>query len=286
MILNFYFCRNQYYFMHPVKHPLPEKSFITALFCLLAWFLLTDHGFSQEVHLKIGLSKATPNYENWLKRSNPGIVPVNLYLLPIDSALQKLGECDGLLLTGGEDVYPGWYGKEYDTARCTEMNRHRDSLDIALISKALDVKMPVFAVCRGHQIMNVCLKGTLIIDIPKDVGTQIVHQCDDYLQCFHSVTVPKNSLLFSISKCDSAMVTSNHHQAIERLAPMLVANAYSKDMLIEGIEWQHPAGKSFLLGVQWHPERMEKTNQLSGPLADEFIKQAALYAASHQLKNK
>ena len=254
--------------------------------CLWAWFLPPDHGISQTVALKIGLSKATSNYENWLKRSNPSLIPVNLYILPIDSALQELSQCDGLLLTGGEDVYPGWYGEEYDTARCTEMNRHRDSLDIALISQALNVKMPVFAVCRGHQILNVFLKGTLIIDIPEDVGVQVIHQGEDYLHCFHSVMVPARSLLSSISHCDSAMVTSNHHQAIERLSPLLIANAYSKENLIEGIEWQHPAGKSFLLGVQWHPERMEKENPLSGPLAEEFIRQAALFAVSHQQKTK
>ena len=262
------------------------KTSFKVLFCLLAGFLPPDHGFSQTPILKIGLSKSTRNYEDWLKRSNPAVILINLYVLPIDSALRELSQCDGLLLTGGEDLYPGWYGKEYDTARCTEMNRHRDSLDIALISKALDVKMPVFAVCRGHQILNVFLNGTLIIDIPKDVGTKVIHQCDDYLHCFHSVMVPKKSLLSKISHCDSAMVTSNHHQAIERLSPLLIANACSNENLIEGIEWQHPAGKSFLLGVQWHPERMEKKNPLSGPLADEFIRQAELYSALHQIKTK
>jgi putative glutamine amidotransferase len=161
------------------------------------------------------------------------------------------------------------------------MDRHRDSLDLALISRAFSGGMPVFAVCRGEQIVNVYLHGTLIIDIPADAGTQVVHQSEDYLHCFHSVTVNGNSLLSAVSRCDSAMVTSNHHQAVERLAPGLAVSAFSPDNIIEGIEWDRPAGKSFLMGVQWHPERMERENPLSGPLAGEFIRQAAQYAASH-----
>ena len=82
------------------------------------------------------------------------------------------------------------------------------------------------------------------------------------------------------------MVTSNHHQAVDILSPELVANAYAGDNLVEGVEWKHPAGKSFLLGVQWHPERMEKSNPLSGPLADEFIRQATIYALKQNQFNK
>ena len=214
------------------------------------------------------------------------MIPVNLYLMPVDSAVRELSRCAGLLLTGGEDVYPGWYGKEADTARCTDMNRHRDSLEMALIDRAFTGRMPVFAVCRGHQILNVFLKGSLIIDIPQDIGKSVLHQSDDYLHCFHPVTIPAGTLLSAISKCDTGRVTSNHHQAVGHLSPLLKANAFSPDNLAEGIEWKQPEGKSFLLGVQWHPERMEKSNPLSGPLADEFTRQARLYAASHSLKTK
>jgi len=67
--------------------------------------------------------------------------------MPITSAIQELSLCDGLLLTGGEDIYPGLYGKESDTSRCTEMNRHRDSLEMALIAKALELNIPLFGIC-------------------------------------------------------------------------------------------------------------------------------------------
>jgi putative glutamine amidotransferase len=251
-------------------------------FLILAGLILLTQGCSRPVPLKIGLSKASPNYERWLKQADSTLVLINLYLLPSDSAVMALLECDGLLLTGGEDVYPAWYGKESDTARCTEMNPRRDSLDIALITKALELKMPVFGICRGHQILNVYLEGKLIIDIPADFPSPVVHQCEDYLHCFHNVTVNQNSTLFSIAKCDSFSVTTNHHQAIEQLSPLLTANAYANDNLIEGVEWRHPVGKSYLMGVQWHPERMEKNNPLSGPLADEFIRQSKIYSSLHK----
>ncbi len=241
--------------------------------------LLSMAGCAREIPVMIGISKASPNYLNWLKRSDSTLLTKDLYSLPIDSAVLALNGCSALLLTGGEDVYPGWYGKESDTGRCTEMNRRRDTLDMALISRALELKMPVFAVCRGHQIFNVALEGKLIIDIPKDFDTSTCHQCEDYLHCFHSVMVEPNSLLAKITNCDSARVTTNHHQAVELLSPLLRSNAKAPDGLIEGIEWINPAGRSFLIGVQWHPERMEKTNPLSGPLADELYRQARLYSS-------
>jgi putative glutamine amidotransferase len=236
----------------------------------------------QPAPIKIGLSKASPNYVNWLKRTDPSIQTIDLYLLPIAVAVQQLGTCSGLLVTGGEDVYPGRYGKEYDTARCTEMNPRRDTLDMALIEKALALKMPVVGVCRGHQILNVYLGGTLVIDIPQDIGRRVKHQCDDYLHCNHGVRVRKTTLLGSICMCDSASVTTNHHQAVDHLSPLLVSNATSDDNLIEGVEWKDPGEKSFLIGVQWHPERMDRANPLSGRLAEEFMLQATAYSSKTQ----
>jgi putative glutamine amidotransferase len=252
-----------------------QKHLITLI---LAIFFLAGPAISQPAPLKIGISKASPNYINWLRSADPSIVTVDLYVLPVEEAVKQLAQCSGLLLTGGEDVYPGRYGKEYDTVRCTEMNPHRDSLDMALIEKALALKMPVVGVCRGHQILNVYLGGTLVIDIPQDKGTQTTHQCDDYLHCFHSVGVKRSSLLGTVCECDSAQVTTNHHQAVDQLSQQLAANAFSADGLIEGVEWLDPSGKSFLLGVQWHPERMDRQNPLSARIADEFLVQATEYA--------
>jgi putative glutamine amidotransferase len=259
-----------------------QKKWIQLMVYVIIGFMFLEQGCSRPVPLKIAISKTSPNYEHWLKQADSAAVLVNLYTLPIDSALMALSVCDGLLLTGGEDVYPAWYGRESDTVRCTEMNPHRDSLDIALIGKALDLKMPVFGICRGHQILNVYLGGKLVIDIPADYPSLVKHQCEDYLHCFHNVNITKHSLLSSLCKCDSFPVTTNHHQAVDQLSPLLAVCARSNDSLVEGIEWLHPEGKSFLIGVQWHPERMERKNPLSGPLADEFIRQSVDFSSQHK----
>ena len=262
------------------KHHL--KKHLCRVIIVLGGFLLQSLGFCQPAPSKIGISKASPNYVNWLKQADPSVQTIDLYVLPISTAVQELSQCSGLLLTGGEDVYPGRYGKEYDTVRCTEMNPHRDSLDMALIEKALALKMPVVGICRGHQILNVFLGGTLIIDIPKDFGKNTLHQCDDYLHCFHNVVVRKSTLLAKISGSASSQATTNHHQAIDRLSTQLISNATADDKLIEGIEWKNPEGKSFLLGVQWHPERMDRSNPLSGKIADEFLRQSTAYSFKHK----
>ena len=267
-------------------HPEAGKKHRPVLLSFCIWLLFAMNGHPQSGHPAIELSKASPNYENWLKRENPAVTTVDLYLMPIDSALKVLGRCDGLVLTGGEDVYPGWYGMESETHRCTEINRHRDSLDMALVSRVLALQMPLIAICRGYQVVNVYLKGTLVIDIPEDIGKMVIHQQEDYQHCFHKVTVPQGTLLASVSHCDTARVTSNHHQAIARLSPELKVCAWSDDKLPEAIEWREPESKSFLLGVQWHPERMEKSNPLSGLVAIEFLKQSARYAAANHQNNK
>ena len=138
------------------------------------------------------------------------------------------------------------------------------------------MKMPILGICRGEQILNVTLGGSLIVDIPAHFEqlpriNHISHQCEDYLKCFHSVNIFPNTLLHSIVGYDTGFVTTNHHQAADRLAPGLICDARSNDGLTEGVEWETQNDKSFLIGVQWHPERMDTSNALSGKLLKEFI---------------
>jgi putative glutamine amidotransferase len=213
-----------------------------------------------------------------------------------------------LLLTGGEDVQPDLYGKGDEITYCTETDPARDTLELTLIRKALELKMPVLGICRGEQILNIALGGTLIIDIPdyklqasgfrlqasglrpQAAGSMpqaagqhqpaMLHQIEDYLHCFHPVNILHNTILYSIVKCDTGTVTSNHHQAVETAGPDLQINAQAGDGIVEGIEWKKPQGKSFLLGVQWHPERMDTANTLSGKLLKQFIFQSRLFGKS------
>jgi putative glutamine amidotransferase len=241
-------------------------------------------GNTQQERIWIAVSKVSPNYLKWLNNGDSTLFVVNLYDLKIDSALLKLENCSGLLLTGGEDVHPQFYGHPEEVKNCTEINIHRDSLEIALIKKALSWGIPILGICRGEQMVNVVLGGTLISDIPtyfqKHNEVRVIHQCDDYLTCYHSVTVVPNTLLRSILKSDSGYVTSNHHQVIENLGRGLRRNVTSGDNLTEGIEWENPDNKSFLLGVQWHPERMDIKSDYSGRLLVEFLHQIVKYNES------
>ena len=252
-----------------------KTSIVVCLaFSILAFF--TGCNPPKKEPMKIAVTKATKNYINWLKKGDSTLIVIDMYPMDIDSALTGLDQCSGLLVTGGEDVQPEYYGKADEKHLCTEMDPHRDTLEIALIRKALELKMPVLGICRGEQILNISLGGSLIVDIPAHFEQlpriyHVTHQCDDYLKCYHSVHLFPNTLLHSIGAIDTGFVNTNHHQAAERLAPGLICNARSLDGLTEGIEWEAYQEKPFLMGVQWHPERMDTSNALSGKLLKEFI---------------
>lgn len=230
--------------------------------------------------LKIAISKAVPeksyiNYINWIHTADSAVICLDMYHLEIDSALKLFAECDGLLLTGGTDIYPGNYGKESDTARCWEPDFKRDSIEIALIHAALQQEKPILGICRGLQLLNVYMGGTLYIDLPTDLDTIVKHQCSYKFECYHDVKIAENSLLFDISGQTSGAVNSNHHQGIEQLADPLKGMAFTNDGLIESIQWKVADKKPFLLGVQWHPERMSFDNPLSGKIAKRYLKEVA-----------
>ncbi len=228
----------------------------------------------------IAISKAKPlefygNYSEWLHRSDSNVVFINMYELGVDSALKVLDSCDGLIVTGGADVYPGWYGKLQDTILCGEFDRYRDTLEISLIEKAIADKMPILGICRGEQIINVTLGGSLIVDIPTIKGTQIQHRQEDWENCFHQVNIEQGSLLSAISGSTSGKVNSNHHQSIDEISPKLQVVAWSADSIVEAVEWLNPEGNGFLMAVQWHPERLDTVNaSLSTPIMDKFLEEA------------
>ncbi len=229
--------------------------------------------------VKIAVSKLSPNYENWLLKNDSTLLITNLYDLGLDSALIALETCHGLLITGGEDVFPGWYGMIHDTIRCGEFDHYRDTLEMKLIIKALNARLPILGICRGHQILNVALGGTLVIDIPEDVGTETTHQCpDNPLACVHDVSINENSFLHEITGRLRGVVTTNHHQAVKEPGSGLRASGFSSDGVIEATEWVDWDKKTFLLSVQWHPERMEEHPELSMPIARRFIDESEKYA--------
>lgn len=249
-------------------------------FLLISGILLIAFGCSRNHEKAIAISyisgdPAESNYVNWLKKYDP---EVNLYImnqLPEDSVSLVMELATGLLLTGGEDVYPGHYGQSEDTVKCGTINHARDSLEFRLIDLAMQQRLPVLGICRGQQILNVAMGGSLIVDIPTEIDTRVYHRCYDWETCAHDVMILPGNVLSNISGLEKGNVNSNHHQAVKILAGELKVLAIANDGIVESIGWSDPEGKPWLLGVQWHPERMEAENPLSSAIANEFLKHNA-----------
>lgn len=248
----------------------------TCIIILAVVSLFTVSAFSQ---VKIALSKPSSNYEKWLISADPSVIPMGMYSLKIDSAVQLLTKCSALLLTGGEDVDPVNYGKSNEIHKCEDIDRYRDSLEFALIRKALSMKMPIFGICRGEQILNVALGGTLITDIPTDTDNSVIHRCPpESKECLHPAVILKKTTISKITRQTEGMVNSYHHQAVEKPAPGLRITARSSNGVTEAVESDNTIVKSFLLGVQWHPERLSQNPALSKPLAEKFVREAKKFS--------
>jgi putative glutamine amidotransferase len=239
----------------------------------------------KEEPLKIAVSKSVPlksyqHYIKWLKYGNPDVVTYDMYELGVDSALKVLAVCDGLLLTGGEDIDHHRYGMSDSNNLCEIHNFRRDSIEFALIERAFEKEMPIMGICRGHQLMNVYFGGSLIFDIPTEIGTNTIHRCAKSDTCRHEVRLVKEKLLSKITEVKSGLTNSSHHQGVRNLAPSLVANAYTEDGLIESVSLMNEK-YPFLLGVQWHPERLDyEKNPLSGKISKHFLKAVQEYNKS------
>jgi len=194
-----------------------------------------------------------------------GAIP---FVLPATVARDVIAECvrrsDGVLLTGGEDVDPRLYGNGLPrplrrTVTVTPEGGQRDFRELLLIDEVFRQRKPLLAICRGHQVLNVALGGTLIVDIPRQLPGAINHRrLDKRSELVHEVRLTPDSLLAKITGEQRLGVNSTHHQAVARVAPPLAVTAVSSDGVVEGLELQRGAANwlPFLLSVQFHPERL------------------------------
>ena len=192
--------------------------------------------------------------------------------MAIDEALTGI---DGLLLTGGDDVAPGRYG-EAPHPTVVEAEPGRDEFELALVKAARDRHLPVLAICRGIQVLNVAFGGTLVQDIPSQVSGALPHTLkippNEPYTLAHEVWLEKGSLLSNLmgerlSDVDACEVNSRHHQAVKTVATGFKVSATAPDGVIEAIE--DPTAE-FCLGVQWHPENFWRTGEFR-PLFEGFI---------------
>jgi len=184
-----------------------------------------------------------------------GLVPLVVPPLSSEGSVDAiLDRVDGVVLTGGEDVEPSLY-RQARSSECGISNIDRDRTEIALVRAAQKRRMPVLAICRGPQLLNVALGGTLFQDIPTEVPNALPHQVgDDRSARVHPVTIDDGSLIADAIGSTSITVNSLHHQSVRDVAPGLKVTARAPDGIIEGLESE--SDDWWVMAVQWHPEEM------------------------------
>jgi putative glutamine amidotransferase len=233
--------------------------------------------------MKIGLTytgtmQKHQNYVNWTKfESWIEIVKLSAE----ENNIQELSSCDALVLCGGLDIHPKFYGKskvDYKF-RPEHFEEQRDQFEINAFKLSQELRIPVLGICRGLQLVNCVLGGTL----KQDLGNlNLIHKAEKnetvQYDKAHGIKIESNSLLYEISDGgERAVVNSAHHQSIKKLGKALKVNCWADDGTIEGIEWIDKKGKPFLLCIQWHPERMIKfqleDSVMSKSIRARFIKE-------------
>ncbi len=186
-----------------------------------------------------------------------GLVPAVLPPVSPDLAIAALTSAAGLVLTGGEDVDPKLFDQDAHPATGVP-HAARDAYELALAREAFVQRIPTFAICRGTQVLNVALGGTLVQDIPSQRSTTIDHeQSERRTERVHEVRIDAGSALAAIVGASSITTNSSHHQSVDRVAPSLKVVARSPDGIIEALEPLDPAW--WLVAVQWHPEELTAT---------------------------
>ena len=213
----------------------------------------------------IGVAFPKPDYLKSLERA--GAEP--FVLKPERDGLpEALDHVHGVLLTGGADVDPVQYG-EAERHGTVEIDRDRDEYEIGLTRHALDRDLPILAICRGVQLLNVVAGGTLVQDIPTSLPESLAHRRPKPARVkktrAHDVAVVPGTRLASllegaIGKGGHVAVNSRHHQSVRGVAPGFVVSATAPDGIVEAIE---RAGRGFCVGVQWHPENYWRTGEFS-----------------------
>ena len=199
--------------------------------------------------------------------SAAGGIPVVLPLVAEPDAIQQLaGSFDGFLFTGGPDVSPELYGESDRTGLCASCPV-RDAMETILLKAAIKEDKPVLGICRGIQLINSALGGSLWQDLPSEHPSEIIHRQEKpYDNTVHTVTL-QGKLKELLGK-ETLRVNSRHHQAVRILSPKLSPAAFSPDGLIEAVEMP---GKRFFMAVQWHPEYLYSKDGDAFLLFESFV---------------
>lgn len=200
----------------------------------------------------------------------PVYVPTGLDEVTLRDLYERV---DAVLLPGGPDVDPAYYGEERHPATKV-IDDARDTLELTLARWTYEDDRPLFGICRGHQVINVAFGGTLVQDIPSEIVTELPHETPDTLPrstIRHEVTLDPDSRIASILGRTRVAVNSLHHQSVERPAPGVTITGYSPDGIVEALE---APDKRFILSVQWHPEDLYGGDEAMRRLFESFVEAA------------
>jgi len=238
---------------------------------------------------ELAQAAALLQYKGWLLRFNSAIEFVEL--TREGDSPGEVETCDGLILTGGGDIHPRHYGGNDDGVNFKDVNERRDELEFAVLEKALNASLPVLGICRGMQTVNVFLGGSLHADLVLKGFSP--HTGTGEGDRRHEISIQQETALGAIAGQIRGSVNSTHHQGIDRLGKDLAVSARSNDGVVEAVEWAKKEGRSFLLLVQWHPERMkDSANPLAEGVARTFLEETRIHGnqkrhpAIHQHQSK
>ncbi|MCX8056994.1 MAG: gamma-glutamyl-gamma-aminobutyrate hydrolase family protein [Ignavibacteria bacterium] len=242
-----------------------------------------------EKKVKIGLSyygSKIQNYVDWLKSFPIEVNQIEIVELHhSNNSPEELLKCTGLVLTGGQDINPNIYNQTNEKGHSRNIDDFRDDFERKLLELALTNKIPVLGICRGLQLTNAHLGGSLFQHIDNHKNNNSSDDLEHSIEVYESTLL--HQIISSASKIESnksqfikdnsqivnrnsQIVNSSHHQAVDRVAEELRISAVAPDGVIEALEWKNPEGKSPLLLVQWHPERMKNRNE--NPFSIEILK--------------
>lgn len=213
------------------------------------------------------------NYAQWIKGNDDRIEIIDLSC--DKENWDEIEDCDGIVLTGGVDTHPRFYGNERTDYpnKPEQWNEKRDEFEMHVFETALNFDHPVLAICRGMQLVNVALGGDLIQDL-QEAGKNDHRRHGDQDE-HHAVEVKNNSLLYQITGASSGQINTAHHQGAGTVSDELMVSATAPDGVIEALEWKEKEGEPWMLCVQWHPERMEDkdSNPFSKNIREKFLEE-------------
>lgn len=199
---------------------------------------------------------------------NSGGLPVLLPPVEEDEHIEWLLEsCDGFLFTGGIDIHPKYFGEEIWN-NTVEINDKRDKVELKLIKRLIEENKPILAICRGIQVLNVALGGTLYQDLPTQLN--LIHrQKEPGLEWGHGVNIVENTPFYNLFKKKRIKTNTSHHQSIKDLGEGLSLMATADDGVVEAV---YMPNKKYVIGVQWHPESLSHISKDHKAIFDDFIK--------------